>query len=338
MAKEYNCKDKAIIEFLKINDVDFESFDARIFTTKDINPIFANYGIESCTYYGYVNIKDLVGVHNHEFKCGYPEIFDEYFSTSPYASHYLSRSAGMLKLTAENALNNLDPSFSEDLIDVIKIEDKYFIRRNGLHRFLILRLLYLNAVSKLKNPTTEDLEQIKAKFTIPCKVTDMDLVKTYCYFMIDTFQQYNVMNSENINRSMSRTLNNERLHKVSYIKDDIEHVVEVDDANYNVLQTHVHSIFNHYDNDGDLTAHGEVSYMGQMKPEIISDERLIKLTHDIVSTSKKKDKLIHDPLCKDNICDYYNSIPTFKWFIDAYFEDLAREIKMECFNNESSRR
>ena len=57
------------------------------------------------------------------------------------------------------------------------------IHNNGIHRYTLLRILYLSEVTKA-NGNKEKIEEIRKRYTIPAKVTSVDLDKTYCRYLL----------------------------------------------------------------------------------------------------------------------------------------------------------
>ena len=179
---------KANLEFLRDNDIDIEELEEKglssNFAYEDLNPIFYEYGFENKTVMKDVSIADIVGFSKYQIDGartiidGFKWCFDE------TGGEYKKRGLGMLKIDKDEIVEKLQKSFYKEPITVIETEgNKYNIYTNGMHRFIVLRLLYLSELVKAgENP--ERIEALRKKYTIPVDVTEINKNKTYSKFLI----------------------------------------------------------------------------------------------------------------------------------------------------------
>ena len=174
-------------QFFKDHNIDFYKLvtqeSSHIFNTKEIDEIVADFGMEGQEETKDISIADIIGynpsnenIENIFLDSGY--LFDENGST------YQSRSCDLLKIPSENIIQKLIESFKKDPIIVQHIHDNNnIIVTNGLHRYTVLRLHFLNESFGL-DPESEEYESIKQKYTITAKIKNVDLIKTYSRFIL----------------------------------------------------------------------------------------------------------------------------------------------------------
>jgi len=180
---------KENLEFLIRNGIIVDelekSIDCHIYSSEEENPIIARYGFQKPYKSGYVSISRIIGYDTgfRNISSNILQSMDAFFDAK--GDGYHSRSIGMLQYTKENIIENLIKSFEREPITVIETgEGNYTILSNGLHRYTLLRILYLSEISK----TNENREEIDGKYTIPVKITEIDLEKTYCKYLLINFQ------------------------------------------------------------------------------------------------------------------------------------------------------
>lgn len=191
-------------EFLRRNGIVVEEVcskvDYMIHNNQKENPIVANYGMQTKSKERLVSVADIVGYDSALY--GLDEnIFltmDRYFSDK--GDSYHTRSTGMLAYNKDNIIEKLYDSFEKEPMSLIETgEGTYTVLNNGLHRYTLLRILYLSEEAKA-NGDKEKLSELAEKYKIPASVTGIDLDKTYCKFLLsmvkDTNNDYDVIDVE----------------------------------------------------------------------------------------------------------------------------------------------
>lgn len=162
--------------------------ESKLYSSKNINRIIFSYGISKASDKTDMSIGDIIG-YDYEWRIGSTDVnilsgFENYFNKE--GTNYQNRSIGMLDYSSDEVIKQLWKSFSKEPITVREADEgKFIIDNNGLHRYTILRLHYLNELSKAS--TEEEKQQVKAKYTIPVERKTIDYVKTYCNYLLDYF-------------------------------------------------------------------------------------------------------------------------------------------------------
>ena len=167
-----------------ISDVS-ENVDTHIYSPMEVNKIVSDYGFQVGTSTRYVSIADIVG-YDTSFHGNSSNIFDsmDYFFDK-YGSSYQKRSTKMLEYSKDDIIEGLSNSFEIEPMALIETgEGTYTVFTNGLHRYTLLRALYLCEASKVQEDENT-LNALKEKYTIPANVQEIDLDKTYCAFLLD---------------------------------------------------------------------------------------------------------------------------------------------------------
>lgn len=158
---------------------------AIIYSKKELNRLIEDYGIEGKTEDKRVSIADIIG-YDYNFggrSNNLVDNFESFFCQN--GTTYQTRSIGMLEFSSDEVMERLSKSFSEEKICTLEVElNKMIINSNGLHRYHILRLHYLKEFVKVKGDKEKE-EALRQKYKIPVRSTKIDLIKTYCRFLID---------------------------------------------------------------------------------------------------------------------------------------------------------
>lgn len=179
-------------EFLEKNGINVEKIretqDCSVKSQDEINSIVYRYGFQEGRRYREISVADIVGrdsFWNDENNTDIFESMDSFFEEN--SDGYHMRSLGMLEYNKDNIIENLRTSFKIEPIEVCETgEGQYVISSNGLHRFTVLRIMYLKELYELgKNPEEQKVEQLRAKYTIPVDVTTINLDNTYCKYMME---------------------------------------------------------------------------------------------------------------------------------------------------------
>lgn len=181
-----------IKRFLEKNNIDIEevgrTIDCNLMLPQYINPIASDprYACFKTAEDKFISIADIVG-YNYEGRVTNPNIFHsmEAFFDSKEKNSYKSRSIGLLDYSFENILEGIKKSFETEPIEVEDMgNNNYVISRNGLHRYTVLRALYLSEYQKC-NGDKREVEKLKQKYTILVKARELDETKTYCIFLLN---------------------------------------------------------------------------------------------------------------------------------------------------------
>lgn len=173
--------------FLERNGISIEqvcsSVDCNIHSRMEENPIVASYNFQTEEQIERISVADIIGYEANN-KGGKNIFFSMDYFFDDDASGYRGRSVGMLEYNENNILEQLKYSFEREPISLIETgEGHYNVYYNGFHRYTLLRILYLNEVSKAKGDK-EELAWLRKKYTIPAKVIGVDLDKTYCKYFL----------------------------------------------------------------------------------------------------------------------------------------------------------
>lgn len=179
--------------FLIRNGMTYEELERSTSITmssqEDIDPILHKYRIESDKEKEMVSIADVVG-YDYNYLTGGNNLlkaFPNFFDSSAKDGYHI-RSLSMLDLTTENGVSALFTSFQEE---PIKLADapggKYTISGNGMHRYSILRSLYLIEMVRANGDSSKE-QSIREKYTIPTLVSKVDYVKTYSNFVLSNLK------------------------------------------------------------------------------------------------------------------------------------------------------
>ncbi|MDD2435108.1 MAG: hypothetical protein PHO63_02515 [Bacilli bacterium] len=319
---------KCNINFIERLGVDFSKINSKIYTESDINEIVAKYEVQGETINDEVSLEHIYGMHSNIDECyRFPEILDYFFCD--LGDGYHTRAIGMLKYDDTNVITGLTHSFKEEPISLIEADNKKnLIMTNGMHRFLVLRLLYLHAKTKCK--TQEEFNKLKLQYTIPVKKIKVDLLKTYCKYLIDLFQPVSCMDKyyHSIERFIDQ--NNEKYYMLNEIvgwnQYESKYITETEMHNY---LNSVKGLENEYDDNYDKTGRSKLITFNDEKI-LLTDDELIEYTRNIIINSNKKDlKTLQ------NIANIIQKYESFKCFCQTYFIDIINLEKKEEKHNDS---
>ena len=170
--------------FVKRNKIDLNQFimfdECYLKDVSDINEIVSKYRIQSkLPYYDYLSLDKLLGIKGEGY-INILSVMDRYFDSD--GDDYRNRSVSLLDYSSLEIVDVLRNSFEKDSIDIIECDiDKYSVFFNGKHRFIILRLHYLN--DKINGISQNELSN---KYKILVKVNPTDYFKTYSNYIISS--------------------------------------------------------------------------------------------------------------------------------------------------------
>lgn len=111
----------------------------------------------------------------------------------------------MLKYSSDEIIEKLYPSFKNEPIRILELDNGCrVISGNGLHRYTLLRILYINELKKVKGDKEKE-ELVKQKYSIPVEVTKVDLFKTYCQYIIKFIASDNTFLSNEYDKNYKNT-------------------------------------------------------------------------------------------------------------------------------------
>ena len=148
-----------------------------------LNPIVSEYRVNSKSLTRMVCIKDIKGFDYEWRKISSSVIdsLDGFFDSGKDTYH--SRSVGLLEYDIDGLLDVLKKSYSQEPICLDDMGDNnYVVSSNGLHRYSLLKVHFLNELNKLRTPS--EIKALESKFTIPVRVNQVDLYKTYTKYIL----------------------------------------------------------------------------------------------------------------------------------------------------------
>lgn len=184
---------KDCLDFLERNNIDVDfvrsKVDTHIYSREEINRIVAEYDFQGEKYTKQVSIRDIFG-YDTEWRDIVPDIFlsmDDLFDS--FGTGYQSRSISMLSYDKDTIMEGLRRSFEkEEMVLVESGEGNFLMFTNGLHRFTLLKALYLAEASKVESE--EELEALSQKYIIPAVIVSIELEKTYLKYLTLTMESF----------------------------------------------------------------------------------------------------------------------------------------------------
>ena len=297
---------KCNVNFINRNGIDFSLFDTRIYTIEDINSILKKYEVQGSDYNINASLANILGFYEKDDKTlQFPDVLDDLFDE--LGDGYHNRSVGLLLYDSNTILDKIIDSFMIEPIKTMEVDNgKHVIFTNGMHRFAVLRLLYLNELGKCKS--SEEIEKLNQKFTIPVIATKIDLVKTYCKYLIDIYNPASIMG--NYYESVEKE--NDYYFLTKIVGWGRKELVALSEEEY---QDYLNSVINlsaEYDSNYNMTGRTKLKKFNG-EELILTDEELIVYTRSVIKNSKRNNTEIFDMI---------NRYPSFKEFINIYFNDL----------------
>lgn len=310
--------------FLVNRDINFDELDNKIYTTKDINWIVYKYEMQSKPVMSKVSMEDLIGFYSpfNDITLSFPEVLDDFFDEK--GDSYHSRAISMLNYDSDNVIEGLKNSFEREPISTFEVDDhKQVIFNNGMHRFLVLRSLYLKERAKCNSD--REINLLNDKFTIPVEVTKNDMLKTYCKYLIDIFQPANIMNCYFGDIVEERIPDSDKKYSViKYNGIGKEEKVYLSDEEYDDYIASIVSISSEYGDNGP-TGKSVVEYFDGTVVTI-DDKGLLALTGDAITSSVHGKEVLEDTV-KYNFNELMDTYPSFKKFVDSNFKHEINMIK-----------
>ncbi len=313
--------------FLKKIAIKLNEIDDRIYFVKDINYIFDKYGIQGDSQEELIYIENLVGFYNDDeiTSTSLSETLDCFFDST--GDSYHSRAVEMLNYDEHNVIEGLNQSFKEEPIKTLKVDyDKHIILSNGMHRFMVLRILYLKAKSKCK--TSEELNELNEKFIIPVNATVIDSVKTYCKYLINLFQPAQIMDQyfESLGKEVEIYTENgiEKAYQLEIIKGwNDKTPIYLSEEQYKDYYVSVKRLSNEYDDKGRKTGRCEIVFFNDRKIYLTDDE-LIEFTKKVIYSCKNLELKLTSKLTNFDFAYAYENIESFRLFMQTHFSDILK--------------
>lgn len=302
-------------EFMKRNEIDFSGIDTTIYDIEDINEIVGKYEIQGQRISEEVSIENILGLYNEKgLPHSFPEILDSFFDEN--GDGYHSRSVGMLQYDENNVIDRLNSSFRLEPMVLIECDMcKFMIFTNGMHRFIVMRMLYLSAKSKCQNEI--ELNKLIEKYTIPVEVVKVDFVKTYCKYLIDLFQPVSCMGEYYANIEKTIDENGKERYELTKIKGYGKYeIIYLSKEDMGMLLKSYTKLENEYDNNFKRTGRCILKEFSGVK-HILTDDELILFTRRIINESGKSKKELFELLRIQS--EKYES---FNQFLKMYFNDM----------------
>ncbi len=304
-------------EFLKRNKIDknelTKNVDSKIYSFSEINPLAEIVYFQKREERKNISIANIVG-YNYQFYSAPNDIIeslDNFFDSE--GDGYHSRSVGILEYDRDYILDKLQDSFKmEPMVVADTGEGKYTISTNGLHRFTVLRLLYLSEVVQAKGDPRK-LDELEKKYTIPVQLQGIEFEKTYCKYLIKQTQDPNIRGfriskidsciDENGKYDVTLCKGWDKEKEVRMTQEQLENLLrEISDISSEFTQDHI-------------TDNVEIKYFNG-ENRILDKNEFIEFT---------KQKLIESENFKEiqeKVKENYSKYSSFKKFIDDNFLDL----------------
>ena len=305
---------KCNLNFINKLNIDFSSIDTKIYSGFDINEIVSKYPFGSDKSTELVSIEDICGIYSRQYlPRKFPDVLDYFFDEK--GDWYHTRAIDMLYYDTDNILEGLNDSFIYEPIVLFGIDNKYLVSTNGMHRFLILRLLYLSEKAKCKSE--DELNNLKSKFVIPAKVSNNDLFKSYCSYLIDLFQP--IRCGDVIGYEFSEVLSffKKRSYEVKeYVSLDKFRVKKIDENELEKYKNIINSFSHDFNDNYDLTDKIRLKTCFN-KEFVLNNLELLEFTKNVIITSNKINKNTMNELVY-----YLKKYDSFKTFYEKYFRDI----------------
>ena len=197
---------REFMEFIERHDINIGAIynELRIYNEQDINKIIYENRLDSEREDAFVSIADIIG-YDYSWRKQSNNLARNFSSFFGKGSSYQNRSLGMLEYTSNEIIEKLSNSFTSEPIQILEIDEgKKVVTDNGLHRYNVLRIHYLNELNKIKGDKEKENE-LRKKYTIPVRLTKVDLIKTYCQFLIKEASLSKIYVSNNYDKNWDRT-------------------------------------------------------------------------------------------------------------------------------------
>lgn len=194
--EEARMEENIVENWLKTNEISIRDnsniVDTHLYTTVEINPIVQRYGIYRESKAENISVGDIYGIamdYQMLYEGCSENVIDELGKLfMSEGGEYNTRANSLLNIPKENIVNELAKSFIEAPIHIDEVEEgKYIVNGNGKHRYVLLRCLYLDELSKINPMDKGAIQKLNDKYRFPGVVRRIDLEKTYISMFLMTF-------------------------------------------------------------------------------------------------------------------------------------------------------
>lgn len=189
--------------FIQSNNIDIDSISnmssAYVYEMREINEIVSKYGIYRSSDVTAISVADIVGIFSLPVNYNKQNIvsnLDNYFKdTGEKIKTYSNRANSMLDYNKDNIISGLYETNKREPMEVILFDNgQALIADNGLHRYHVLRILYLSEFAYCTSE--EEKETLRKKYVVPVKAKEIDYVKTYSNYMFNLIKPGIVLKPE----------------------------------------------------------------------------------------------------------------------------------------------
>lgn len=165
--------------------------DSHIWNVEEIDNLVSNYGMDGNRQNGQISIADIigyevVGVNSPNLLYDLSGFFDR------TGDGYHRRSCDLLDISSDVIMQRLERSFETEPIIVRHIHgNNNIIYTNGLHRYTVLRVHFLNECYGI-NKESKEYQALREKYTLPAKIVHVDLLKTYSNYLLTTNPKFKI--------------------------------------------------------------------------------------------------------------------------------------------------
>ncbi len=307
------------IEFLLRNGINIDEItreiDCRVHTLEDISPILNGCGRSFLSEEkpAEVSIGDILGqVESFGYSSHIFETLDNYFEEN--GDGYHTRSIGLLELDPDTIIETLMQSFKREPIKCYLAEDgKYVISINGMHRFTVLRILYLKQLQEtLKNGG--DVEELKQRFTIPVDVQEIDKEMAYTTYLVKQCQHFQCYGWKIKERGESEDSEHEEYVILEKGRGQKQYMTLTKEEGP-ILDNSVKEISREYNRS-------TYQYTGNIKVTLIDGRELIMTPQEYLEFAKKIVERPDNYMILREVENYYKRFESFRQFIDEHFSEV----------------
>lgn len=178
-------------DFFKSNKIDVQKIskmpEAHVYNIYNYYSIISRYIVYNDPIFTKKSIADIVGIMSEPTDYDNSNVANNlnlYFSKNTDKDvNYNNRADKMLDYYSDNIVSGLYESFNKEPIVITELENGgALISENGMHRYHLLRIHYLNELMNASSKS--EIKELRNKYTIPVKMETIDLFKTYSNFLL----------------------------------------------------------------------------------------------------------------------------------------------------------
>lgn len=180
-----------ILNFLKSLNINYDKIDSleasQVKNVADVNWVISRYSFfKPKSETKLISIEDVVG-YDYSWrglsKGNLINNMSDFFDKD--GDSYHSRSVSMLEIPSSQVMQQLDYSFMREPIHLSEVDSGvYNIGNNGLHRFHVIKVHYLNELLKLNPQDKIAKKHLREKYSFMANVSEIDFIKTYSAFLL----------------------------------------------------------------------------------------------------------------------------------------------------------